>query len=74
MREIRTSNEFVYDILKNLTYHNEVVVNKPDVNLSLQSILGRLDGKIIVQDKGNTISITKATETSYKPVFERKQR
>ena len=71
MRNIITTNDLIYDILNNLLHHDEIIVNKIDINNSLKSIMGRFREELVITDEGPIISIKKAPGFNYKLLYRR---
>ena len=60
-QNIVTTNEFVYDVLNNMVHHNEIVLNKKDVEDSraLKHIMSRLKDTFTTEEDGELLILRK---------------
>jgi len=60
-RTIKTTNEFVYDILVNMIHHNEIILSKKDIanSKSLKNIVTRFNDTFTVEEGGEFLILRK---------------
>lgn len=60
-RIIKTSDEFVYDVLNSMVHHNEIIIQKKDLARSsaLKNIVTRLGDSFIIIDDSDQIILKK---------------